>query len=305
MKKIITILMALTLLFSSIPATFAYSNTTSTSEYDMYLQLQTQTDEELLKKGMTVEEIEYLRNFDFNDIFAERAKLDDRTLQSMGYNHSQIKALRDIYGENNLKTFMSFVLRQPEKSGAEKLSMASTRGIFANLSISTNHAGGSDSYIKVTFDWEWSNLPAYFGGKDALGIVWKGTNFEGKPLNVALDESASYHKLYEENNVVSVPAVKHNWTVTDEYGGAKDEFYLGYRVEDMIGWYKSGDGVVKLERTGSNAIKEVSLKFAYGHTYVGISTGINISPVSYFIGFNWKTETMDENSARYTQTAKE
>jgi len=303
MKKLLTLLMIMTLLISSVPA-FASPNTTSTSEYDMYMQLQNQSDEELLKNGMTTEEIDHLRSFNFNDVFTERAQLDDKTLLSMGYDRSQIKALRDIYGESQLKSIMSFVLRQPEKSDVEKISMASARGIFADLDINTTHSGGSSSYIKVSFDWEWSNLPAYFGGKDALGIVWKGTNFDGQPLNVALDESSSYHKLYEENNMVNVPSVKHDWNVTDEYGGATDEFYLGYRVEDMIGWYKSGDGVVKLVRTGSDSINEVSLKFAYGHTYVGVSTGININPVSYFIGFNWKTEMMDENSSRYSQSGK-
>lgn len=251
------------------------------------------SDEELINSGMTAEEIDELRSFDFNQVLYERSRMSTEDLKWMGYTDEQILSLREMYGTISKSALQSDFT-------AEEMS---TRGIFADLTLTTSIGKYSDSEISVEFDWSWSNLPAWYGGKDVVGFAWEGTDDNGNPLNVAIDTGSSYHNLNETNNVTGNKTHSGTYDVERTYGAAKSEFQLGYRVEDMIGWYQSGDGEIFVEKTGSNDINEISMNVTYGHTIVIFGPSISF-PGGLSISFGSSTLEMDKDVARYTSTGQ-
>ncbi|MDO6353897.1 hypothetical protein Q3V94_02205 [Caloramator sp. CAR-1] len=219
------------------------------------------TNEELKNQGLNDEQIKELRNFDFNKIFSERAKLNNYELKKMGYTDEQIFKLKNLYGQT-----------EDTKQVKDKIEIQDiyAAGIFADLTLTTWLISGSDTSIKVGFSWRWSNLPAYYGGRDVIAVIWQGTNTFGQPINVSIDRTASYHKVQESNTNSQLDGKVTNleFEVVDYYHSAKSEFQLGYRIEDMIGWYQNGWGAIKVNATGSHSIKEVAMKISYGHKYV-------------------------------------
>ena len=307
MKKMFSVFISmLILIFFTSSVAFAGSvndgiKTIKVTEYDLYRQLISKTDEELKNQGLNDEQIKELRNFDFNKVFLERAKLSNHELKKMGYTDEQIFKLKSLYGQTkNNKQVESKI--ETQNIYAELYNS----GIFANLEITTWLISGSDTSITVGFSWRWSNLPAYYGGRDAIAVIWQGTNTNGQPINVSIDTSSSYHKVQETNTNSALNGKVTNlaFEVEDYYHSAKSEFQLGYRIEDMIGWYQNGWGAIKVNRTGTHFIKEVAMKISYGHTYILISPGVSFSPISFSIGFAWNCTNMDTENAIYSKNVK-
>jgi hypothetical protein len=304
MKKLFSIfIFILTLIFFTSNCAFAKNTNNEIkmirlTEYDLYKQMISKTDEELKKQGLNDEEIKELRNFDFNKVLLERAKLNNDELKKMGYTDEQIFKLKKLYGQ------IKDTRQAKDKISVQDIYAA---GIFADLILTTWLVSGSDTSITVGFSWRWSNLPVYYGGRDVIAVIWQGTNTNGQPINVSIDTSASYHKVQETNTTspqLDGKVTNLSFEVEDYYHSAKSEFQLGYRIEDMIGWYQNGWGVIKVNRTGSHYIKEVAMKISYGHTYILVNPGVSFSPISFSINFNWNCENMATENAIYSKYGK-
>lgn len=117
MKKLISILMVLTLIFSVTGNCFATHGTTQKiNEYELYKEMISKSDAEFKKIGMSNKDIKELRNFSFDKVFKERAQLDRQTLLKMGYNDNQINSLKSV--------------RSTEK---DRMTQLMRRGLFADL----------------------------------------------------------------------------------------------------------------------------------------------------------------------------
>ena len=57
------------------------------SELEYFKELKSQTNEELISKGMTPDQIKYIKNFDLISELQERAKLSNEQLKDMGYDY--------------------------------------------------------------------------------------------------------------------------------------------------------------------------------------------------------------------------
>jgi len=196
MKKIVSLILFLVVLFGISVQGFAMEspvNSVTVNEYDIYKDLNSKTDKELMSQGLSIEEITELRNIDLYELLSERAKLDAETLKIMGYTDIQIKNLKNIYLESEKKSF------------SVDLDSIAPLGLFADLNLNTWFVSYSGSEIIVGFDWEWSNLPLVYGLTDVVGFAWEGTNANGQPINVSINTSKSHHTLYETNNYINVP----------------------------------------------------------------------------------------------------
>ena len=65
----------------------------------------------------------------------------------------------------------------------------------------------------------------------------------------------------------------------------------------MDNYAKTGTMKIRVNRTGTDSIKEAAFVFGYGHTTVVISPSLSL-PASFGIGFSTGTEKMVEKAIR-------
>lgn len=296
MKKVIGIMLIALFVIGLPLQSFASQDikTTKVNEYDMYKKLISKTDKELEKIGMKKENIKKLRSIDFNKELKKRSKLDEKTLKNMGYEKEQIKALKDIYKDTTESK------NNENLNETVKLNQVYAAGLFADVYLTTKLIGYSTSKLTIRYNWRWSNLPVIYTGDDVVGFAWEGTNSSGSPLNVAIDTAYSYHKLKQVNTDTStISYITKSLNVDRAYGSAKSTFRLGRSTEGMTLWYQEGYGNIVVKTTGSS-IKEVAMTIAYGHTTYAFSSPSISFPGGFSISMGWRTDEMDKVVARYT-----
>ncbi|MGL5711980.1 MAG: hypothetical protein ACRCXT_13670 [Paraclostridium sp.] len=298
LSKILSFCISLTLVLGSAIQSFAMEPeifTSEVNEYEMYKSDIAKSDEELKEMGMSDDEINELRQLDFNEIFKERAKLSDEILKNMGYSTKQMNILRKYYLDNRAAYNIDNMYNESEDYPT----------LFSTMSLTASHAGGgTDKRIGVSFTWQWSSLPTYYGGRDILVATWTGTDSNGYPLNVAIDKGSSYHTGYDKNLKTGKIIQKSlGFTTINEYGAAESKFKLGYRIEDLISYYYKGTGKIYVKATGTKNIKEIAMAFGYVHTKVGIGASID-----YKGGLSFSPSTTGVKVAgvsnRYNKTKK-
>lgn len=296
--KILSLCMSAMLVLGGTVQAFAMEQsffTSKVNEYEMYKNDMAKTDEELKEMGMTDDEINELRHFDFNEVFRERSSFSDDILKNMGYTSKQIEVLRSYYLNRTSNYDIDEMYNESDDF----------QTLFSTMSITTSHAGGgTDTKIGVSFTWKWSALPAYYGGRDILVATWTGTDTGGSPLNVAIDKSASYHTGYDKNIKTGKETKKSlGFSTINEYGAAESKFKLGYRIEDLISYYYKGSGKIYVKATGTKKIKEIAMAFGYVHTKIGIGASID-----YKGGLSFSVSTTGQKvgstSSRYDKTKK-
>ena len=85
----------------------------------------------------------------------------------------------------------------------------------------------------------------------------------------------------------------------DPYGHAYAKIPMSAGTGDADGDYyaKKGTLITKVDRTGTNSIKEAAFVFGYGHTIISVSPSLSL-PASFGIGFSNGVETMCEEAIR-------
>ncbi len=272
-------------------------NHSTVSEYQSYKTLISKDDAQLKEMGMSNKEIAELRNFDFNDEFKKRAKLDNETLRKMGYDDSQITTLKSLYPSIEKTTKINSNITEPTYS-LEELSL---RGIFADCNIYSWDIQTSANTMKIGFKWEWSNAPV-FTGTDIFAVAWNGSNTNGQPLNVKIDRMSSGMRVERENLAGSNQLSDQYYypKVRDYYHAAEYKFSMGeYGALAPEWWAPEGDGQVKLTKIGTQDIDNISIAFSYGHSYIGVNPAVTIYPVSLSFSFSSTVEEMDHESFIY------
>ena len=287
--KILPLLLVFIMAFSSVGVYASQEDNlievTQVSEYEIYTKLLAQTDAELLKAGLTNEEIEEIRNFDLEKELEYRASLSNKDLKFLGYNDSEILQLRNLSKGGSITPF--------HNGGSD------SGGIFAKLTLNTKLISHTNSYVIVQFNWQWNKAPVYFGGKEIVGLAWNGTDSSGRPLNVKINTSESSHSVYVKANKIPSKWYYPSYKVKDTYHAATSEFAYGWRVEDSMAWAEKGNGMIFIERTGTAAIKQIGLNVAYGHTTVGAGGSIILKPPYIDITFTKTMEDMANVSDTY------
>lgn len=259
----------------------AYSVTVN--EYDIYVQTRCATQAQLARSGMDSDSIDVIKSNAIETKLSELSNKSEKELSQLGYTSEQIDLLQNYNGER-IETNTEL------------------RGIFADMTCNFYKYSASTSSLAVKVIWNWSNVPVLAGVaiKDIIGIRWQGTNSSGQPLNLALNTNGSSCKIsyysrsgsYKSRSSVSI-------STDDPYGHAYAKIPMSAGTGDAVGDYyaKKGTLILKVDRTGSNSIKEGAFVFGYGHTIVSVSPSLSL-PASFGIGFSAGVETMCEEAIR-------
>lgn len=288
LKKIFCMILSIAMIVgSSIPALAAEPDvpaySVTISEYDVYVSTRTATKEQLARSNVNSQTVAVIKSDAIENELMRLSKLSTEDLSQLGYNAGQITLLHNYSGER--------IETNP-----------SLRGIFADMTCDFYKSSASTSSLAVKVVWEWTNVPLLAGVaiKDIIGIRWQGTNTSGQPLNLALNTSGSSCKIsyysrsgsYKSQSSVSI-------STDDPYGHAYAKIPMSAGTGDADGDYyaKKGTLITKVDRTGTNSIKEAAFVFGYGHTIISVSPSLSL-PASFGIGFSNGVETMCEEAIR-------
>lgn len=292
MKKFLSIILALTMVFAMSATAFAAEPDNSSysftiNEYDVYVATRTATATDLARSGISSRQASLIKSDAIENELLSLSKLSTEELTSLGYSSSQISTLQNYNGER--------IENAPE-----------LRGIFADMTASFSKVSASTTSLAVKVTWNWTNAPVLAGDAivDMVAMRWQGTNTGGAPINVAFNTAGSscsvkYYSragVYQYSRVQTVVCdspYDHAYVDIPMSTGEGDETWQYYA--------KSGTFTVKVDRTGTNAIKEAAFVFGYGHTTILISPSLSL-PASFGIGFSFGTEKMAEEAIRMSNT---
>lgn len=292
MKKFLSLVVSLVMILAiSVPAFAAENDGSSYSftinEYDVYVATRTASQSELEAEGISSRQANLIKSDAIENELLALSKLSAEELTSLGYNSSQIDILHNYKGER--------IENVPE-----------LRGVFADMTADFSKVSASSTSLAVKVTWKWTNAPvlAGVGIVDMVAIRWQGTNTAGAPINVAFSSAGSSCsvKYYSREGVYQYS--RSQSVVCDSpYDHAYVDIPMSTGDGDAMWQYyaKEGTFTVKVNRTGTDSIKEAAFVFGYGHTTIGISPSLSL-PASFGIGFTFGTEKMAEEAIRMSNT---
>lgn len=242
-----------------------YPTATVTNEFDLYCEMIQASDEELQRLGMTDEEIDELRRFDFRDALLERAQLSEEALINMGYTEEQTRLLKNYQGE--ILTPGNPVLAATSNCAG---------------AITTNSIHNSEK-IGARYVWAWDRAPT-FAHTDSVAINWAAYTTNGTEIDV--DVVSKSGKIFYSSVQTSthVPEEDEDMQIVAKtaFSGYAADFPAGKAVQMMpdgtISLYsQSGYIDVVLKRNGTSPLSHVKAYGAYGHSYVSLTPGIDVS----------------------------
>lgn len=289
MKKILSVFLSVMMFFTlSIPAFAAdYSDSSVTSvtinEYDVYVHTRTASPDELAEAGVPSEQVKLIKSNMIEDELTRLSKLTTEELTDLGYSIQQIAILHDYNGER--------IENAPE-----------LRGIFSDMTASFSKVSASTTSLTVQVQWTWSSHPALCGVAitDMIAMRWQGTNTAGQPINVAFNSSGSSCNVKYYSTVGETYKFSQNASIVCDSPYDHAYAYIPMALEkpgDMDNYAKTGTMKIRVNRTGTDSIKEAAFVFGYGHTTVVISPSLSL-PASFGIGFSTGTEKMVEKAIR-------
>lgn len=282
MKKIISVLLSCFMAFSLlVPSAYAADNNTFTvtvNEYDVYVASRRAAARSNSSTAAALDTIE--------EKLTELSELSSDQLSLMGYDDSQISILHGYNGER--------IETNP-----------ALRGVFADLTASFSKVAASNTSLSVKVSWSWSNAPLLAGPAihDMPAIRWQGTNTSGQPINLSLNTSGcsctyDYYSRYIGEPEQYMYSGSATVSTNDPYGHAYAKVQLGAGSGANLDYYaKTGQMTIRVDRTGSDVIKEAAFVFGYGHPTITVEPSLSL-PASFGIGFSSSVEKMCEVAIR-------
>ena len=276
MKKrryFIRLIMILSLVFTTSTSALAMQkekiiDTFEINEYDVWMELQSSSDNELEVLGYSSAEIKEIREIKPEEILLERAKLPEEELRNMGYDAERIEKLK-AYDGSSLKENIE------------------ARALLATLAGSMNAVRYSRTEIASRFIWSWNSKPAIMGTsyKDMVVCGFKGTNSDSIECVVTVNESTCTVKYYIADTLKDTLYYTVNEVEAQSFVSAK--FPTEKQYGGDYAWAKSGNLLVsvELEAPAANNLESVLFTYAYGHSTVKAEPSVSVSYPSG-IGFN-------------------
>ena len=284
-KRVVSIICALVIFvsFSSISTQAAAPNTQDVivSEYDYIVLVRTMAPDELESLSLKSEQIQAMRsNSPELELLNRKEKTDAELSQVYGYNKNEISLLRTYHGEN--------LESNP--------SLAALTGTLTISQITVALATSARVDMKVV--WEWDHCPLVVA-KDVLAICWSPT-FGSSNGNMRLNITKSSHTVTYKVGSSGSYTETSKFTSVSLNSSAKVEFQM---EGPRDAWASKGLATLYFEAaSGSAALTEMDMIFAYGHTVVSTSPSVSFPP-SFSISFGLNTSDAGRRSG-YVSVAR-
>lgn len=297
-KKMISLLLVLALVVGICPAAFAGEmdtaeevvvEETSYSEFELYQNVISHSDAELMESGYTESEIDEIRSFSFEDAFLERAKLGQDELKGLGYTDEQIRILKEYNGEPITAT--SEILRAAAQCTGKMTLMSA-----------------SESIVYYGYSWGWSAMPLQ-SLDDKAALIWAAVDTQGHSVSVSPISQSGYLNYYSAvtNKLhTQTPLTLQSDSESNEFNNVSADIELQKIIPEeadgtFLIWAKQGVINVKLQidaAPGANSLYLVKSYGAIGHmtksceiSYTVSIGGSSTGDASISMGINFTPTT--------------
>lgn len=240
------------------------------SEYELFKQIQAQSDEQLANQGYSADQIKKIRDFDYIKELQKRATMSDSELAKLGYDQEGIEKLRSF-------------------DGSEEQAIILSATVNLTCSISQHFYNGTNTIVKVNYNWSWNNMPIWTL-TDAIAIVWDPSMYQ-TPDNQNDKQTIS---LYQGNTYIK--KVTYRIEPASPGHAAICEFPVLYDEWNNY-WSKSASGVVYLG--ASSKVVDFAVRVSYAHTQVagvpsvsfpgGLSISFGLNTVEEDTSYDYST----------------
>lgn len=280
-KKIIGLICILAMIVTLFPtlslstkAAEIDSETITISEYDYITAIRSLSPAELSAANLSEAEVlEITSNTIEQELLERKGKSDEELMNHYGYSTEDIAILRAYNGENI-------------EDNVELAALTGTLTIKKPTVLTA-----TTTRIGVRVQWSWDQCP-FVVASDVLGVYWEPTfGSANGNMRIKINECSHVVSYYDAGVYVDVDA---GFEQVSPNASARSDFGMTLQNEDF--WAKKGTATLYFDATsGSAALTEMDMIFAYGHTILSVSPSISF-PASGGISFGFNTDEADKRS---------
>lgn len=247
--------------------------TTVRNEYLYIQELRSCTDEELTSAGYTIEDIQNLRSFSYENALLERASYSYEQLVSMGYTDEQIIVLKNYDGS-------PLTVDNPVLAAT-----ATCTGAIYNTGYDTSR----DEFV-FNYQFSWNVIP-FYEYSDRVSLSWLAVN--PNALEISCSATSRTCIIYYFDTVTGeyLYAKYPTLTIMPGFNGYYADYNMTYPDENSSSaswsWAKQGAIYIGLKPDGNAQISLVKAYGAVGHVRLTGAIGIGYQVGSLSWSFSY------------------
>lgn len=246
------------------------------NEYDEVMKLKSLTDEELTSLGCDNEEIDTLRNFNYEEELKERLKKDKLDLNNY--------INKDALSKNSVANIKDIDL-------SEELTPTELRALSATLTLRSgiNSIESNATNWRLYYEWTWSSSPTFLW-TDIIGVRALGTVNGANATPTIMNSSFAMTNYFYKSTDKWDGEYMSNFEKVD-IGASQAKFSMArWILEESRA--TSGYGYVVFNH--SKPMERLAIALQYGHSAIGIKPSMSITlPGSVKFGFSPATCTTE------------
>lgn len=289
MKKIVSVLLTIILVFCSTTGTFAASinngqalmpQKITISEYQMIVNQEKVIEKELEKLMIEKSNGNNILGYDkkLEDLYKKKdtikeeyKKLDEHIKSLKNRSKEDLEKFR--YTPEQIEAIQNY-------DGSEKMMSAAsaTIGIYATNNDFYRDTTNNYTYLQLYYQWNWNGIPIN-GYTDCITAVWTNgyvnyTNHHAVDYYNSVTGDFSHYSNFYNVNQNSPDRLDYKFPVLTDTGTA-------------VYFARQGTGYISLKRLDyNNQYNDISFKIAYGHEIYSLNLTAGFNVVSGTIGIN-------------------
>lgn len=237
---------------------------TEYNEYEMYKKIASKTDAQLKAEGYSDENIEYIRDFDFEEEIRLRASLPYETLKTYGYTDSEIKELKEIKSTDTLAEI--------QKKSIARATLGSSIRIHKKGTLTEN--GKKVNYVDLKYMFKWKRIPMFLLS-DIVVIAFNSGNSSQYAYKKVSSYCMKAPLTVLSNNKTSNQNI--SWKIDTKSGKAVSaKFAIGLKNMDGTMYSMCWGGTGYLRLTNPKKAR-LYIDACYGHTTINIVPSFSVS----------------------------
>ena len=227
------------------------------SEYDYVKKLQSKTDRELTEMGYEESDIKAIRDIDFDEYVQELKSSTPDTLAEQGFSNSAISVIQNSENE------------------AEILAVTMGNVTYSVTAVSLTYSGGI-SRLKAMLQWSWSSKPT-LTMKDIVAIT-TNKDFYRDSESEYNSTKIKYYKNGNKNTTAKTRTETQSTKSSGKVTFSRVPMKVAYAssTSDKDDVYYAMTGIMKVEMKESGKITTANVSGSYGHTIISCTPSVSI-----------------------------
>lgn len=266
----------------------AEKTSVSVNEIAYVEKIRSYSEDELLKMGCSKEEVNYIKNYDYNKELLRLSNTGEKKLKKMGYSNIQIKGIKKYDGSTDAVSYVK----------VQSLSNAEMEFSFAPNLVCNK------SMFTIFWFSIWSS-PPIFRGTDIIALTWIACDSNSQPISMKYIDIPTCIVQYFKVGFEELYDLEHK-TPKYNIGNLSCRIEVSKKSAPPIYnddlYAKIVGGRVSLRtQSGSDNLYTIQFLGSYGHSTITLKPSVSFSEsgASLGISYNWTMQDLDRTNTTY------